>query len=185
MNYSAIMSSLDLLSVVLPDFSMEEDNIAVYLAGYLAKKAKDKFNCPDCLALWCATQDEKDTLCIEHTFFDHKQYKDHACVNDGGLTAPSKLLLQATTDMEKTFRCVFPIIVHNPDLFANLMLSFQKRVKTESLVCSPKCEKAKMYLLTLYGKVRLHHALKMENRGIASSKKGTRKNRKCMKLFHM
>ncbi len=106
------------------------EQIAVYLAGYLAQKAKSKFSCESCTSLWVATEKERELSHAQYVFFQHAQYDTNKVSMGYGLTAPNSALLNVTKDLEQTFRCVFPCIVHSNHLLSKLILSTSNKILT-------------------------------------------------------
>ncbi len=88
---------------------MAESYIEVYFAGYLVKKAMTKYLCHVCHRLWVATPQEREELQDEFVFFEFKQFD--TLDESKGLTAPSKIVLQMTKKLEKTFAIVFKCIL--------------------------------------------------------------------------
>ncbi len=108
------------------------------MARYLARKARDKFNCEQCIKLWIADEEEKDVLNEQFVFFDNKQYDK----TKGGLIRPSKLLLDTTMEMEKAFRCILTSVINGENVLTKVVSVFNQKIQDE-VVCSPKCDKAK------------------------------------------
>ena len=181
LDWAAIMRCVDLASMTMPSFDVIEENVSVYLAGYLAFRLIKKFEnnvktkCKDCYQLWVATPEEKEDLAQSFTFFRYKMYHKDWEVNNKGLTAPSKVLLTATTDMERMFRQLFPIFVAEDDVFTNLFTAFTKVDSCNDTVCSDKCDDKQNYMMALYGRVRLNYDLKCKNRKSKSLKKSKAK----------
>ena len=53
--------------MALPSVDILEQDVAVYLGGYLVRKMKEKFSgavstCENCVKLWLATGEEKEDL---------------------------------------------------------------------------------------------------------------------------
>lgn len=82
----------NLLSIAnCANLSKIEENIVVYLAGYLVKRSLSKFPCRD---------------------FQHLLISDEFNDQDDGLLRPSQLLIDFVTEMGKVFRLSAPGIVH-------------------------------------------------------------------------
>lgn len=181
LDWAAIMRCVDLATMTMPSFDVIEENVSVYLAGYLAFRLIKKFEnnvktkCQECYKLWVATPEEKEDLAQSYTFFKYKMYHKDWEVNNKGLTAPSKFLLTATTDMEKMFRTLFPIFVAEEDVFTNIYTAFTKVESCNYTVCSDKCDDKQKYMMALYGRVRMYYDLKCKNRKSKSLKKAKAK----------
>ena len=176
------MRCLDLGAMTLPPMSIIEKNVSVYLAGYLARKLKEKFTkCQDCLRKWLATGSEKEELEREFIFLDQKNYYKDVEINSKGLTAPSKILLSAVIDMELKFRQCMPLFITKKDVFENIFRVFESIEAVNKIVCSePKCDPTKKYVRGFYARLRIHFDLELKNRNRKQLKK--RKNKKLQKL---
>ena len=71
--------TFDQLTLTLPDLGEIEDNVAVYLAGYICFRAMAKFKCDSCRNIWQAAK---------FVFFNHKKY-----TGESQLFPPNKLML--------------------------------------------------------------------------------------------
>ena len=66
--------TFDQLTLTLPDLGEIENNVAVYLPGYICFPAMAKFKCDSCRNIWQADQDEQTSLVAKFVFFNHAKY---------------------------------------------------------------------------------------------------------------
>lgn len=184
LDWPSLMRSLDLSSMIQAPMSVTEDNVAVYLAGYLARKLKAKFGekCKECYQLWLSTEEEKQALSNDYIFFDQKQYFKDAEINTLGLTAPSEALLKATKEMEYKFRHAIVLFMSQQGVFENVYRVFSHIDVCNDIVCSEKCEDKVDYFRAFYARLRIHYDLKFKNRMSKSLKKETAKCKKLKKM---
>jgi hypothetical protein len=162
----------ELLNVAMcpPSLTLVEDNIIMYLSGYVAKRALAKFPCDDCSTL--LTSDPVD---ISASIFMNFKLYDSSC----NLTYPSHSMFTLISDLEKHFRLSIPMF-H----LKNIMKSFVRSAPSPQnpIACPCHCEIVYGYVVKLYFVIRINHHLKQENENICAQDK--RKNRKMMKLAH-
>lgn len=166
----------DLLSIAnAPHFSIEEDNIVVYIAGYLARKAANKYPCTGCkqqlLSILSGTGEK-------FTFFNRKQYSH---LTEGGLSTPSEALINFATELETIFRVTIPGVIHSDKVRGKLFLRAAE-ADLPSITCNT-CTQTKDYIILLFITVRLHHLLREQNRKFQAPNQ--KRNRKMMKLLHI
>ena len=157
-----------------PQFSMVEDNILVYIAGYLAHKAYKKFSCLDCYKVW---QDTSKVPNEQNTFMKHKQYQ---YCHESGLYFPSDSLLNFVSHLEQQFRTVSNVF-HTKGLLLKYILVVNSASDVPSVTSS--CENCCKYVIRLFFVVRIHHFLREQNRTFQLP--GGKRNRKVMKLLHI
>ena len=158
-----------------PELCQVEQNIVVYLAGYLAKKAMKKYNCHSCETLWQNT----DPSSAGYTHLKNKQYSH---LIDGGLFMPSSLLVSFVSVLEITFRSEIPEIIHNGKIREKFITKVNKGDKLPEISCN-ECSEVQSYMVHLYFIIRIHHVLREQNRTF--SEPGRKRNRKTMKLLHI
>ena len=170
----------DLLTVsrASPELNLSEENIIVYLAGYLIRKTLKKFPCHKCEALWCQTgQADGKQL----TFLNVKQYN---WLQGGGLVTPTEEMQACVSDMEILFREQSSFISHTDKIRTKFVTKSVNLTSLEKITCSePACQISQKYMTELYFIVRIHHSLRATNRNLRCS--GNRRNRKVMKFQHI
>ncbi len=57
-----LIYAMILIFITISDICLSEENSVVYLAGYLARKARDKKKIEQCIKLWIAGEEEKAVL---------------------------------------------------------------------------------------------------------------------------
>ena len=153
----------------------EEDNILVYICGYLCRKLS-KVMCRHCVSLLCGTLDP--SINESHTFLSNKQFSD--CPSGKGLITPSTELVEMCTAIELEFRNCIIEMLHVDKIRSRLFNRLAKKVTTDRFECE-KCN-TKRAIILLYVNVRMHHVLRENNQRFTSI---GRKNRKILKLDHV
>lgn len=163
----------DLFNVSLqpPSLSLVENNIIMYLSGYVVKKALHKYPCNDCAVVMKSSPET-----IPSSVFIQKKLYDDDC----NLTYPTQPVVSFISNLEKHFRSCTSMFHSN-----NLMKTFVNRAPPAHcpITCPKHADTTYSYMVRLYFIVRIHHHLKQENEEIRSQSK--RKNRKLMKLCHL
>ena len=158
--------------------TLPEENILVYIAGYLLRKLSKRHTCDICLQSLvqnCVSDPANKSYC----FIDMKQYQH---LDSGGLTYPSTTLVNFTNALEKVFRTSFPCVMHSSFVRSRLVKTTSSRV--EDITCgNVKCQSAQsyMYLINVFMTVRIHHVLREQNSGFGVS--GRKRNRKIVKFI--
>lgn len=163
----------------LPQLTEEEENISVYLAGYLCYRAKSKFECGSCHKIWQATDDERTQLSSKFIFFNRKKYTDTS-----QLFPPSSILLKTTEEMERVFRHMCPTVIDGSNVKNNLLRAVDNSVNFQPSICSPECSKSAEFMKNVYVMMRLNYKIKIFNR-LAKDTTKSRTSRKLMKLSHL
>lgn len=171
---------LDLLAISnAPNMSLAEENIVVYLAGYLVRKVTKKFSCPDCKDQ--LVSHSAPSTSAQWTFLSKKQYSHLA---EGGLYRPSEDLVAMVTEMEAIFRTSVPGIIHGDKIRGKLFSRMTGSSNLPQISCiRPECIQMTHYIIHLYITVRLHHVLREQNRKFQAPNQ--KRNRKAMKLLHI
>ena len=163
---------IDHCYVTIPEvFSLQEDNVITYIAGYIVRKLQSKV-CVSCVNV---LRDEIDSDNPSHDFLTKKLYKDAVV----GLTVPSKVLVEVLTGVEMKYRQIIDTVMVGTNVMANLVTSVCNEVDLSSITCD-KCNMERS-IIGLMLRIRLHHSLKETNRHFANC---DRKNRKLMKFSH-
>ena len=124
-----------------PNMTPQEENIIVYLAGYICKKAISKFKCNDCVSIW--RKPDAASSSTLHAFIDSKQY--------------SNLTVESVEQVS--------IAIHGSKLGVNFMSKVQSSDSAPRVICSnDACLPAHSYMVQLYFIVRVRHYLREQNR---------------------
>jgi hypothetical protein len=158
---------------------LQESNILAYIAGYICRKIRPTM-CDSCKQRMIGELDQTNR---DHTFLLHKHYVQAT----EGLIVPSVQLLHVLKSFEKKFVFVEVIshAVHADKVRAKLVLQLNRLKDAEFLKCvgGVKCQTEK-FATGLFVTMRLHHALKLNNREFIATNK-LRRNRKTMKFSHV
>ena len=168
------------IPLMTKEVNVQESNILAYIGGYIAKKCKARFvTCKGCRAITTSMNLEAEHL----DFMQEKQY-EHLELTDKGLTVPSNILVDAVIELETIFRNNFPFIVHHEKVRGRLFTKAMENQKFQLLKCEIEgCNKLKSFVGNLFFGLRIHHALKLQNRSF--SKPNQKRNRKALKLLHL
>ncbi len=170
----------DLLSVIMPEPDVEEENVSVYISGYLCHRVFKKFQCSSCHSLLFATDNERDILSDKYVFLNNKQFDS---ASSQGLFPPSSRLLMTTQQIEKLFRMVFPMVMNSSNILQLLYSEIIEKVNMDSIICSTKCEKISQFILQLYITMRLKFEVKIQNSEAKAIKH--KRSRKYLKVAHL
>ena len=169
----------DLLKVgrIPPELSVAEDNIIVYIAGYLGRKASKKFQCKACQMIWQMSSSNADS----HIFVNNKQY----CVaGESGLYPQCCYGLSFVSQMEISFRSDVPLTMHSGKIRGRFVTKVTTNANLPVITCGQNvCDTARQYIIDLFFTVRIHHVLREENRSFECP--GRKRNRKTMKFMHI
>ena len=164
-----------LMSVFMPQsvLSIEEENILVYIAGYICRKIQSKV-CQDCKSMLTGTVNALDQ---SQVFLASKQYAD---LKGDGLTVPSGELMDVCTSLENEFRVVIEQALYMDSVKLRIVSAISKKVSGK-LNCG-SCPTLQS-VVHLFVNIRLHHVLRVNNQDMVSSK--GKRNRKYLKLSHV
>ena len=143
------------------DMSLIEKNVAFYIAGYIAKRLSDKV-CAACKLLLVGP--------LEGTLPN---------LEGKGLISPSSQLYSVVQNLEMVFKNSEDVL-HMSNTRATFYGKMEKEIG--DLVCPSKCCKLGGYVLNLFLNIRLHFAIKENNKRFAAA--SGRQNRKMLKLQH-
>ena len=160
------------------DLTEKEKSVLVYVAGYLARKAGNKFNCTDCLQLWI--QDKDTASGPEYDFLKTKQYEH---LVDGGLLCPTDSFVQFVSELEDTFYNHFQIICYETNIVTRL-LKVSSAIQLDA-VCGKCVKDVEVFLNKLFFRVRIYNTVLWQNRELGESQKSKKRNRKVIKLMHL
>ena len=156
--------------------STEEDNILVYIAGYVARKVSPKV-CEGCRGQLCATFDADNP---NHVFLGAKS---HAGAKHGGLVVPSEALVSVCSEAEQIYRDKCEQLLNSSSVRMRLITAITKGVGIHlTEACSQSCPLLKM-VVAIFVNIRLNHTLKENNCSFSESV--GKKNRKLLKLQHV
>ena len=158
------------------NLTITEDNVIVYLSGYIIKKLS-KSLCQPCVT---KLRGEKSTTVISQTFLHEKEYE--GCSN-GGIDVPSQLLTSAVTEMEKSFRSSV-YCLHSTGIRCKLVSHMTSVARNCNLVCENVNCKVSFCVAALFVNIRLHFRVRCFNRDLAQPKKGQKRNRKAAEFSH-
>jgi len=157
----------------LDDVSLETCSI-IYLAGYLAKKCLDKFNCS-----FCDLIKPKENVCDEKQLLLTFKTYDHVGASQG-LKAPSDSLIKVVTLCLNLFKNKFPKIMARLE---QLMSSAEKIInKHSSVLNSTFCKNHYIYILQLLFRTKIYKECKWLNTNIG--RKGYQNTAKLRVLEH-
>lgn len=165
-----------LMTVQPITITLKEDNVLIYIAGYLANKLSPLL-CADCVNLLQATTDITN---VQHQFLVAKGYE--VC-SKGGLQAPSALLFNICKEMEVVFRQSSEPGLHAEGVRSHIIRRIFGAIQELSHL-KVRCQHQKCDVLysivSLFTNVRLHHLVRCKNEEINSKAKSSRK----MNVFH-
>jgi hypothetical protein len=166
-----------IMSVFMPQELMciEEENILVHTAGYVARKLSGKV-CESCGNMLKGSINKLDQ---SHVLLMNKNYGDS---KGKGLITPSTALIQVLTVAEKEYRSIFERCIHLDGIRCRLIRCIMNKVGSD-LNCSEGLCQTLRSVICLFVNIRLHHNLKENNREFANAK--GRKNRKLLKFKHI
>ena len=159
--------------------SLEVENVAAYMAGYLLRKSGflQPDTCSQCLKLFSISVD--DVHSQNFVFLRCKELKENCC-----LIYPTPLFHDFVKSLERLFNGNVDLVVHE-----NSGVILKLYSTAVSILCLPGCGKFKCtelvkYMTKLYINVRLHFKIKCLNRETAL-KQTTKRNRKAKKILHL
>ena len=150
--------------------SVEEENILVYIGGYIYRKVS-KSLCDECKQTLIGNFDINNKL---HTFLSKKQYSN---VQGGGLIVPSKKLLDVIGSIEILFRNIIEQILHLSHIRTQIITFSEEKLTESHAVCG-----CFTFIVHIYVTFRLHHVLRENNQHIITSRR--RRNRKVLQFNH-
>ena len=154
-------------------FSLQENNVLTYIAGYIVRKLQDNV-CGACKGKLVATIDPADP---HHQLLAAKAHS--GCVV--GLSAPSCLLVGCVDLLEAHYRDVVDGFISGERVKARISTSLLEGVDLAILKCDV-CHMESM-VVHLMVNIRFHHTLREYNRHLRDNK--SRKNRKTLKVCHV
>ena len=161
-----------------PQMSLEEENIIVYIAGYLVKKAGKKFGCEDCCKILSSNSSNHNEA---STFINNKQYTN---LSEGGLLIPSDAVIHFTTILENEFRSHLQYSLYSKGIRKTFVSHCMDTLQINNMSCdSASCKTVTaFYMINLFFVIRIHHFLRVANQSLSQS--GQKRNRKILKLTH-
>ncbi len=169
----------DIINVAQPsEFDLTDQNIIVYIAGYMARRVFEKHGeCDPCRSLLVTNYQSESEA---HIFINRKQYEH---LDQGGLYYPTSALVDSVSTMEASFRLCAKGLIRSEKLHGRMYNHIAARVENDILTCGDKaCEQRKKYLINLFITVRLHHRLREINR--KADVPNQKRNRKAVILQH-
>ena len=152
---------IKLSAFVLLFISLKEDNVIVYLAGYVGKKARSRFACRDCEQMWMRSSVDLHDIVLDKPdnafmLWQNKQYDNHLV--EVGLFPPSQPLINFVSSLETVFRqCVMPA-VHCTKVRVKFLLKAYEADAVCAITCGTvDCLAARRYMMKLYFVVKMHH----------------------------
>lgn len=176
---------LDVLDIPMPSVPtfQHNENVLVYMAGYIGKKVVGKFgSCTDCALFTTADYTSTDS---RYTFLRGKQYSDLSLGEDG-LKVPSTEFVEFIIALETNFRHKISSVIHAVGLGEKLLNSGMEvyTSKCRDVVCkTEKCKNTLVYIIKLFNRVRIHHILRTQNRLLSQPKQ--KRNRNFLKQTHL
>ena len=169
---------LDILDIPMPSAPAfhHNENVLVYMAGYIVSKVVGKFgNCTDCALFTTADSTYTDS---RYTFLRGKQYTD-LTLGEKGLKVPSTEFVDFIIALESNFRSKISSVIHTVGLGKKLLDSGMELYtsKCREVVCEKeKCKNTLVYIIKLFNRVRIHHILRTQTRQLSQPKQ--KRNRK-------
>lgn len=154
-----------------------EVNALVYIAGYLLRKAKSRFNCENCWCLLvCSSQNFISSSVV--TFLCHKKYDQSS-----HLIIPSESLVKFLESCHKIFESRFDHVIHTEKPRLKLLNCVKNSCDLNNVYCgNESCVSLIDYIVQLYFTVKISSDLKRYNQSLTVA--GLPKNRKILKLQH-
>lgn len=160
------------LNIPTEELCLQEENTLTYMAGYVARKVRGKV-CGECREVLIGRLEgiPKETLLTK------KQLPD---LQGKGLIVPSAKLVSVVEQLETVLKKSEQLLHMD-----RVRTRYLERMNKEGdvLVCPSGICKLSSYVVNLYLNIRLHFAIKENNRSFAAA--SGRKNRKMLKLQHL
>lgn len=150
-----------------------EENVFIYICGYLLRRIFVKHYCDVCALL---AQKNCD-LELSNLYSYFKTYQSTDTNNFGSLYVPSTIFVDYIKQLHIIFSEKFDIFIAKPNVMANFLSILSTVEFSHSCPNFPR-----NYLLKLYVRVRIYYILKFVNRKFKNSKE---RNRKIIILSHM
>lgn len=160
------------------ELSSQSDNVRAYIAGYLCHRA-EKEACSLCRGRIVGPNRERDPRYI---FLKEKQFE---LTEPGkGLIFPSLLFFKVVGKYETRFRELFKYCDPRREILGTITNGLSDLPCHKALRCRKEDNKCNMalYVITLFAKLRVHHALKTAN---ANLKQTQVRNRKLLTFRHL
>lgn len=154
--------------------SATDCNVAVYIAGYLAKKCKSSQ--PTCGK--CSLESSSSWL-LELPLYAFIGKKQYASLISGGLCVPTLEFAKMIIKLEVFFRHNILKYVYNHGILDQL-LKQATLIAIEAGCVNSCCVSSLNYVVKLFLRLRLHHFIKQQNQKLCQPK--NRQNRKYLKL---
>ena len=161
---------------------LQDTNVLVFLAGFLAKRMMTKVNgCQECrLSLTVA---KEDVLADPRYTYLHKR-KYAGLGLEGGLLTPSSDLLSQMEIMVVTFRKHIPLVINTANICQTIYALLTPKLDVSKLSCGTKaCALHIPSFIKIYIHLRVHHIVRCENNIIAQP--NFKRNRKFLKVTHV
>jgi hypothetical protein len=159
--------------------TLEVENVAAYMAGYLLRKGGflQPDACNECLKLFSMPVADRHSQ--KSVFLRCKENKENCC-----LLYPTPLFQDFIASLEQYFNGNIDLVLHERSEIILKMSS-----NAASTLHLPNCGKFKCaelikYMIKLYITVRLHFKIKCMNRETVL-KQATKRNRKASKVLHL
>lgn len=161
----------------MPSLNVQEVNILVYIAGYVAKKLAP-IVCESCQPCLVRSRNLYDT---EQIFLNEKQFSH---IFSGGLTAPSHALQKMLETAEKMFRDSISSLMITSGIRFKLLKRMVEATSRTALRCPLGICDTTFLALNLYTNVRLHFHIKCLNRGESGASQRLRIKKKSTAFRH-
>lgn len=159
--------------------SLPEENVAVYIGGYLIKKAKKRFRCQRCFSIWENIDKTSTGQDDKFVFLEQKKFDDSS-----NLTIPSDNIINFVTECETVFNNQVQLLPHSSKLCSSLTTKMMICDSVNNITCqAEECENVKLYLVGLYNSIKINQIVRDQNQSLKSV--GQRRNRKLLKLQHL
>lgn len=156
--------------------SLQEVNVITYIAGYIARKIKDKV-CNSCIEKICLDTSLNDVHGCNYDFVKAKNY----CDAKHGLIVPSSVLSDVLQQLEMKYCSIIDDAIYVEKVKASLVSTLLKVDACKKLACD-SCDLVSM-VVHLMVNIYLHHTIRQTNIKLRDQKQ--RKNRKILKFSHV
>ena len=158
--------------------SLPEENILVYVCGWLAYKSLQNHFCDRCYKFMVRNVPQMDDQRLVFSYFKSCIVKDR---DFGYLKIPTTTMINFISICEDIFTVQFNRHCHSVGLKSKILRKIKRRFSDFSgnqVLCSNTLDS----LLNLFVRTRIHYAVKFFNKSVQGTK---RKNRKYLKVSHL
>ena len=170
-------SSVGPSSASPPPRSLEEENVLVYVAGYLCHRVLFKHRCSRCMS---AMVRKEATLDNPNLLLTHFKAMEVEGSDFGLLKVPTHDFISFVAIADDSFKTHFHSSHHTVGLGNAIKNNIRSRT-IQQQVSLGLCPSTLESVLSVFVRMRIHHCLKHLNKSLSAT---TRKNRKYLKVSH-